>query len=270
MSARIDFADLKQSVTIEQVAQMLGVKLKPNGQHLRGECPVCKQGGDRAFTITPAKGVYFCFGKCQQGGDMLSLVARVRGCDVKRAAEIVAEHFGKRSEAAVAPTNGPVTTPPSPDANKLKPLDYLVAEHETVQRLGVSAETAREWGAGFAPKGIMRGRFAVPVKNLAGELIAYVGVAVSEEQTPRLLFPNGFKADGVIFNADRIEKGDIVTVARDPLVVIKAAEHGVANVVAFLGDITTDAINALAVMMDEKDVLRWTPFVGPRAVEIKV
>jgi len=123
-----------------------------------------------------------------------------------------------------------------------------------VQALGISAETARAWDAGFASKGIMRGRFAVPVKNLAGDLVAYVGIAVSEEQTPRLLFPAGFKPDAVIFNAHAIERGDTVYVARDPLQVLQASEHGVANVVVFLTDITIDAVNALAVFMDEKDV----------------
>jgi hypothetical protein len=69
-----------------------------------------------------------------------------------------------------------------------------------------------------------------------------------------LLFPTGFKSDAVIFNAHAIERGDIVYVARDPLQVLQASEHGVANVVAVLADITIDAVNALAVMMDEKDV----------------
>jgi len=255
MSARIDFAELKQKISIEQVAASLGAKLKSHGPQLRGVCPICNEGGDRGFVVTPAKGVYYCFGKCKAGGDMLALYSRARGCSVREAAEAIAAKFGLGAGAATERTaTVPSTIPPSPSQGKLKPLDYLQPEHELVQALGISAETARAWEAGFAPKGVIRGRFAVPIKNLAGELVAYVGVAVSEEQTPRLLFPTGFKPNGVIFNAHAIERSDTVYVARDPLQVLQASEHGVANVVAFLADITIDAVNALAVFMDEKEV----------------
>jgi hypothetical protein len=255
MSARIDFADLKQKISIEQVAAALGAKLKAHGPQLRGVCPICNEGGDRGFVVTSAKGVYYCFGKCKAGGDMLALYSRARGCSVREAAEAIAAKFGVGGDATTKrAATVSETIPPNPSPGKLKPLDYLQPEHEAVQAFGISTETARAWGAGFASKGIMRGRFAVPIKNLAGELVAYVGIAVSEEQTPRLLFPTGFKSDAVIFNAHAIERGDIVYVARDPLQVLQASEHGVANVVAVLADITIDAVNALAVMMDEKDV----------------
>ncbi len=35
----------------------------------------------------------------------------------------------------------------------------------------------------------MRGRYAVPLKTKAGVLVAYVGIAVAEEQSPRLHLP---------------------------------------------------------------------------------
>ena len=34
-------------------------------------------------------------------------------------------------------------------------MDYLEAEHEAVQALGISAEVARTLGIGYAPKGTM-------------------------------------------------------------------------------------------------------------------
>jgi hypothetical protein len=255
MSVRVNFSELKEKISIEQVVSALGIKLKQHGHQLRGVCPICNDGGDRAFVVTPAKSVYYCFGKCRAGGDMLALYSRARGVSVREAAEAIAQKFG--FGAGGAPQRDatiPSTVPPKPQQGKLQPLDYLQPEHELVQALGVSVETARQWEAGYAPKGIMRGRFAVPIKNLAGELVAYVGVAVSEEQSPRLLFPTGFAPDAVIFNGHAIERGDTAYVARDPLQVLQASEHGVTNVVAFLSDITGDAVNALAVFMDEKDV----------------
>lgn len=252
-TATLSFTELKSQVSIEQILPHLGISLKWHQSQLRGACPICKEGGDRAFVVTPAKGLYYCFGKCRTGGDMLTLVSRVRDCSVREAAEFVAEQMGiarPKSDATVPRDGSP--QPLSPKEG-LKPLEYLQAAHEAVQALGVAAETCDHFGAGYAPKGIMRGRLAIPIHDRAGALLAYCGRTVKDE-TPLLIFPNGFRPDTVIFNSHRIEQGDMIYVARDPLQVLQAYEHGVANVVSFLGDITVDALHVLALLMDEKDV----------------
>ncbi len=120
-----------------------------------------------------------------------------------------------------------------------------------MQALGVSPETSRTFGAGYAPKGIMRGRFAIPIHDRGGTLLAYCGRALSKEQQPTLIFPNGFRPENVIFNANRIEAGPLIMV-RDPLDVLTAFDSGVENVVAFLADITPQSLETLAALMDEK------------------
>jgi len=47
-------------------------------------------------------------------------------------------------------------------------------------------------------------------------------VALSEETSPRLHFPNGFDPHSVIFGADRVKEGELYLV-RDPLDVLTAA-----------------------------------------------
>ncbi len=81
----VDFADLKTRINIEQTAQLLGLQLKQSGQAMRGPCPACNSGGERAIVITPAKGVFFCFA-AKEGGDLIALAAHIRKCDVKDAA----------------------------------------------------------------------------------------------------------------------------------------------------------------------------------------
>ncbi len=66
---------MKQRVSIERAAGLLGVKLTKNGPQSPGPCPICKAGGDRAFVITPAKGLYYCFGACGKGGDAITMAA---------------------------------------------------------------------------------------------------------------------------------------------------------------------------------------------------
>ena len=46
------------------------------------------------------------------------------------------------------------TVPPN-EKGAIKPLDYLLPQHELVQALGISAETASAWESGFVSKGMM-------------------------------------------------------------------------------------------------------------------
>ena len=132
MSHSIDFAELKQRVTIEQAAEWLGLQVKKSGGQLRGVCPVCKDGGDRALVITPAKGLYYCFGKCRKGGDAISLAASVQGCGLREAAAFLAEKAGGPNTSDSTRHKSPQ---PRTEEGRLKPLDYLQAEHEAVQAL---------------------------------------------------------------------------------------------------------------------------------------
>lgn len=254
-ATHLSFVEIKERVNIEQVLPLVGLTLKRYQSQLRGVCPICKEGGDRAFVVTPAKGLYYCFGKCGTGGDMLSLVANVKQCSVREAAEFIAARTGITGKRSGDNSTAPGGGSPQPLSGKegLKPLEYLQASHEAVQALGVRPETCEHFGAGFAPKGIMRGRLAIPIHDMAGTLLAYCGRAVKEE-TPLLIFPDGFRPDTAIFSAHRLEQGDTICVARDPLQVLKAYENGVTNVVSFLADITADTLHILALLMDEKDV----------------
>lgn len=98
----------------------------------------------------------------------------------------------------------------------------------------------------------MRGRLAIPVHDLEGRLIAYCGQTVSNE-TPELIFPNGFNPCEVIFNAHRVkgsEDGELI-LARDPLEVMPAHEAGITNVVSFLtGTIRAEQLDRLSSLMD--------------------
>ena len=75
MPHAIDFTELKQRVSIERAAEMLGIKTAKSRAQRRGACPICKAGGDRDFVITPAKVLYYCFGTCSKGGDAITMTA---------------------------------------------------------------------------------------------------------------------------------------------------------------------------------------------------
>lgn len=253
----IDFADLKSRVTIMQAAEWLALKLKPSGDQQRGPCPICNTGGGRALVVTPERGLFYCF-PSKTGGDLIKLVAHVKACSQNEAAQLIQSQFGGTSCAVPARAAGPVTdnssTAPQNQKAGLNPLTYLEPEHPAVQALGVSPATAAAFASGYAGKGVLRGRYAVPVHGRDGTLLAYVGIAVSKEQSPLLLFHN-FDPASAIFNANRLAEGGDLFVCRDPLQVLVAVENGVApdNVVAFLTDgVAGQQLEMLAALLDEK------------------
>jgi DNA primase len=255
MSSYVDFRDLKERISIEQAVAMLGLPLKRHGGQLRGCCPIHHGTTDREFVVTPAKGLFYCFGPCG-GGDVITLVEKVKGVSSKQAAALLADHFGVASPSTPQARTGHDASPQprrtdTSGEQGLQPLPYLQAEHELVQALGVTATTAAHFGAGYAPKGIMRGRLAIPVHGRDGMLLAYCGRAVRDE-TLTLTFPSGFDPASVIFNAERIVEGEL-NLVRDPLRVLTAHESGIDNVVAFLtAGISARQLEMLAALMDEK------------------
>lgn len=253
----IDFADLKSRIPITQAAEWLALTLKPSGNQQRGPCPACNTGGNRALVITPERGLFYCF-PAKIGGDLIKLVAHVKACTQNEAAQLIQSQFGGTDPTVPARASRTVrhssSTAPEKEKAGLNPLTYLEPEHPGIQALGISPATAEAFGSGYAGKGVLRGRYAVPVHSTDGTLLAYVGIAVAKEQSPRLLFHN-FDPGSTIFNANRLAEGGDLFVCRDPLQVLLAVENGIAaeSVVAFLTDgIAAQQLEMLAALMDEK------------------
>src|SRR5271156_6760822 len=122
MSYAIDFTELKQRVSIEQAADMLGIKTTKSGAQRRGTCPICKAGGDRAFVLTPVKGLYYCFGTCSKGGDAITMAANVRNCSLREAAEFLDGKGGGSSSAAKGDGSRNDSPQPTKTENGLRPL----------------------------------------------------------------------------------------------------------------------------------------------------
>ena len=157
----IDFTELKANTAIADVVAMLNLQLKANGEQLRGPCPVC-EGSDRSLVVTPDKQVFYCH-EAKTGGDLISLVAHIRGGNMKEAAMFITDENVDRSPEKV-------------ETGTFQPLEYLTFDHEAVQALGLEPETAEALGIGYAKKGIMRGKVAVPVRLEDGRLTGYIGL----------------------------------------------------------------------------------------------
>ena len=255
----IDFAELKKSATMERTLDYLRLQTKQEGSQLRTACPACAHGGDRAIVVTPSKQMFYCFA-AKVGGDSIALTAHIRGLSVKDAADQLNRAFGT-VQNSTGTVNGTVsknraTAPQAQAARKQPAFDpgayaaRLDASHASLACLGISAETLKEWKAGYSSSGTNRGRLAIALHDWDGNTLGFAGRSLNDEQ-PSLTIPNGINPQEIIFGGDRVGAGTLYLV-RDVLDVLKAHESGVTNCVCFLTDITTLQVEMLAALMATK------------------
>jgi hypothetical protein len=109
---RVDFAFLRQQITLEQVLRHLALfdDLRGRGPQLRGCCPVHGKAGakERTFSVHLGKNVFQCFqAECGAQGNVLDLWAAVHGLPLYEAALHLADTFllrRNREEEPVART----------------------------------------------------------------------------------------------------------------------------------------------------------------------
>jgi hypothetical protein len=211
--------------------------------------------------VTPEKGAAYCF-SARKGGDVIWLASHIRGVGQKEAAHLLAAEFlakmdGEGADAtSVSRSSHDSCDNSSAHASshtskgkEIKPLSYLQADHKNVVGLGVLSDTAEHFQCGHAPKGIMRGKLAIPIHDGDGRLLAYCGRSYEGTE---LSFPSGFEPEHHLFNANRIEEGDLY-LTRDPLEVLLAYENGVENVVSLLtATLSPRQLKLLASLMEER------------------
>ena len=174
----VDFAAVKEAVSFTDTINYLELSLKKSGSQWRGACPACKTGGDRALVITEGRG-YFCFAD-HKGGDQIALAAHILAISVKDAAQELAHRAGivpvQESTRTSNRTGSTVPKSEEGTGSKLQPLSYLEHSHDAVIAIGFDPTVAEQLGIGYAPRGIMRGTVAVPIRDEHGVLQGYIGI----------------------------------------------------------------------------------------------
>lgn len=80
--------------------------------------------------------------------------------------------------------------------------------HPFLEERGISSQTAERFELGYCKAGIMKGRIAILIHNLEGEIVAYVGRWANEEipeDTIRYKFPKLFHKSLELFNIHRAQ-----------------------------------------------------------------
>lgn len=112
---RVDFAFIRQQISMEQVLAHLGLlsQLRGGGQQRRGACPLHSHpaAADRTFSVNMSKNMFRCFhAECGVQGNALDLWAAVHRLPLYEAALHLAETFGlarNREEEPVPGTRHP-------------------------------------------------------------------------------------------------------------------------------------------------------------------
>lgn len=172
----LDFQAIKKSYSIEEIMSLTGLTYKKDGKSFRCSCPVHK-GGPRSLVVSPFEkddkgddGVFYCHA-AQVGGDRVALLAHAR--DSKPYA--VFKELAERKPAA------PVTVPEEKEKEGgaergFRPLPYLTFNDPAVLALGIPPEILEATGVGYAPRGLHRGRVAIPLRQADGVIVGYISI----------------------------------------------------------------------------------------------
>jgi len=153
IKARLDIVDV--------VGQT--VKLRRTGKNYIGFCPFHQNTRTPAFVVFPESQTWRCFGQCNEGGDLFSYVMKRDGLDFSEALKKLAEQTGVELV--------PITPHSQAEQDSQTRLQHILDEAmrfyrqqmlETdagkkalnyVKARGLSDETIKIWGLGYAPGG---------------------------------------------------------------------------------------------------------------------
>ncbi len=274
----LDFKAIKAAVPIRDVLARYGYLdgLATKGHKLVGPCPIHGGGpNSTSFHVDTRRNIWKCFSTCDGGGNVIDLVMAAENCEIREAAERLAEWFGLSFERPRAGPTARKTPPPvehvrddssDPGAGQPsrtvnppleRPLTNLNADHPYLVERGLTVPTIRHFGLGLCPRGLMRSRIAIPVHDEQGQLVAYAGRAVTDdtaESHGRYKLPKGFEKSFVLFNLHRAtdfsDRG--LVVVEGFFDCFKVYQAGFPNVVALMGSSLSEHQEQLLVQHSDR------------------
>ncbi len=329
----VSYEKLREELNITQVIADYDIELRGSGTQRKCLCPApcCRDPKERTVSVNVEEGVFKCF-KCDARGNLIDFAALVEDLNphdkqqFREAALRLQRKYqieSKRPERTRTDENGKVhrraPTPKSADGKRRKklvnePLDFelknLDSQHESVQELGLSAETVEHFGLGYCSRrGMLQNRIAFPLRDRDGRLIGYGGRSTNgdlmDADQPLYIYPDTERtreSDGavLVFDLSRVLYGAHSLPSEvDELVVVDSPHHvwhlfdaGHEAVVALLGPRPQEQGTALAELMSPSgciwfvslmpDILetlmqacrhrfvRWLPADGQKAVRRQV
>ena len=257
------------------------IQLKRSGQNYKGLCPF---HGEKtpSFMVHPAKQIFHCFG-CGAGGDVFTFTMKHDNLTFPEALALLARKAGVELKPQDPRKKGERESLKS--AVKLALTFYqselgsskLAAEY--IKERGISEESVKGFGLGYAPQGwhntlnhlkrnglredviikaglavkgdrgaydVFRARLIFPIFDMHGEAIAFGARLITGEQGPKYLnspdsplFKKGDTLYALSEAREAVRTEGFVAVVEGYMDAIMCHQHGIRNVVAPLGTALT-------------------------------
>ncbi len=248
---RLDFQQIKASVSLEQVFYAYHLHFHRSGLVLRGRCPLPTHQSKQSrwsFSAKLQRDLWACYSEsCVEtrngriGGDVFDFVALMDGYSIRDAAVKLQQWFPLYDNSQ---RPSPFQTVEEKETT-LKPLSFQLTNinpnQEYIVQRGITSATAQQFGIGFySGNGYFSGRVVVPIHDDSGQLVAYTGRAV-DGSLPKYKLPRGFPKSAVIFNLHRVEQcysSVIIVEGFFDCMIVWQAEF--TNVVGLMGSFLSD------------------------------
>ena len=236
---------VKDKLTIQEVVAPY-VKLTKSGRYLKGLSPFTKEKTP-SFFVNPERNSYYCF-STSQGGDVFTFIEKMEGLDFKGALKVLAEKAGVELvyEKGSSENKGKLERLREAMARAeqkfVDNLDPKGAAYQYALSRGLTPETIKAWGIGYAPDawrtiledltaagftvqelnaaGLIkeadekrgtfydrfRNRLMFPIKDSAGRTVAFTGRSLDpEDQAKYLNSPETdlYKKSEILFGMDK-------------------------------------------------------------------
>lgn len=292
----VDYKEVKSAVSMEMVLDRYGVAVRRvNKTYLRGHCPLPTHTSDESkesFGVSTEKNAWACQSQScvkarggRRGGNVLDFVAAMESCTVRDAALMLQGWF---MGEGIKNQHGAAATPPELVAKEKepvgeneqdggvlvnKPLPFTLRDinssHPYLGERGITRETAEHFGVGFFPgKGSMSGRIVFPIHNAEGELVAYAGRALGDDE-PRYKLPAGFNKSLELYNLHRAARCDsrgVVIVVEGFFDAMNVQQAGFPSVVALMGVSLSDVQAEMLCAFDRVILMLDSDEAGAEAV----
>lgn len=221
--------EIKSRLSIQDIVSPY-VKLKRAGRSMVGLCPFHKEKTG-SFHVSTERGSWHCFG-CGEGGDGFSFIEKIEGVDFKGALKLLAEKAG----VVIEYSNGGTRE----DASKKGRLHEVMSRasvwyagnlegspaHAYAESRGLSKETIKEWGLGFAPEAWRALLEALTAEGFTIDELLAAGLVKEADGKPgtyydrfrnRLMFPIRNASDRVVaFTGRALSADDLAKYLNSP------------------------------------------------------
>lgn len=227
----LDFKYLKSFIPIEYVLEKKGLlpAFKRCGDKLIGPCPI--HGGDnkRAFVATISKNLWFCFTKCNAGGDVIELVQRLEHLNYRQ----TAQYLASLSSVLPARYDRCSSLCVQKDFRPFVKSVHLIHDTFFLKQKAIRPDTARTFEVGaYYGAGFLKGCIAVRLHDHLGNPLGYAGRRIQTNLVKSLgkwKFPKGLPKSKLLYNYHRIrhmlKKG--IVLVECPWAVMRLAQIGI-------------------------------------------